>query len=497
MAWVVEPTFVGNDNPAAPQAGILRFEVDVPARAEVEVVGGGEQWALELSPATEVDKPIVGLKPDTAYSLTVSVTAGDNTLTTDGLEWRTPALPGDFPPWEVRMSHPSEMEPGMTLFSPRENWQTTQGPIVIVDHEGVVRWYFRDQDHKVQEDLRQLENGNFLFGHDFCSLQEVDLLGNVVAMWHATEYPGGCDASSESVGVPVVDFHHDSLVLPNGNLLALSSEARTVDGFPTDENNADAARTTARILGGVIVEFSPDGKLVKHIAIADLIDPTRIGRDSLQTSWPSNHVPPGEPARDWDHANAVIYEKASDCYYVSLRHQDAIIKVNRKTQQLVWILGTPANWNAPWKDKLLTPVGDLKWQYHQHAVELTPRGLGLYDNGNYRAAAFEPVGSDPPYSRAVIYEIDEDRREVREVWSYGEPSGDLSFYSQGMGDADWQPQTGNLVMVNSELVDGPTTYAQILEVKPDGTRVFDLTVRGATGSVYALYRADRIADIRK
>ena len=63
---------------------------------------------------------------------------------------------------------------------------------------------------------------------------------------------------------------------------------------------------------------------------------------------------------------------------------------------------------------------------------------------------------------------------------------------------DWQPETGNVVIANSELVDGTITYGQILEVTPDGTRVFELNVRGtAARSVHAIYRVERLADIRR
>ena len=67
-------------------------------------------------------------------------------------------------------------------------------------------------------------------------------------------------------------------------------------------------------MGSAIVEFTPQGEIVKHISTLDLLDPTRIGRDSLDTSWPSQHVPMGQRPYDWDHANAVVYEVESGSY---------------------------------------------------------------------------------------------------------------------------------------------------------------------------------------
>jgi hypothetical protein len=506
VAFVEEPTFAGNDNPAVPQAGILRLKTDVAAEVHVEVTGGDEAWTLELPAATSFAKPILGLKPATAYAVSVSATAGDNTLAAGPLTWTTPALPANFIPINVNVSQPARMEPGMTLFAVRDGWMMAQAPILIVDQQGIVRWYFSDPANLAQEDLSQLPSGNLLFGRDFCTLREIDLLGNVVHAWHATRWPQTCTVISGSVPVDVVDFHHESQLLASGNLLTLSTETRQVDGFPSSEDDANAAKRSALIMGSAIVEFSPTGEIVKRISMLDLLDPTRIGRDSLTQDWPAQHVPAGQRPYDWDHANAVIYDQASDAYYVSLRHQDAVIKVNRTSETLTWILGNPANWVSPWKEKLLAPTGDLLWPFHQHAVELNPLGIGVYDNGNYRAAAFEPVDASlPEYSRAVIYQVDEAARTVGQVWSYGPSSGPDAFFSTGMGDADRQPVTGNVLLTSSERVlagstpggGSDSTYAQILEVTPDGTRVFELTTLGKAGSVYPVYRADRIPDIRR
>ena len=498
VAFIDSPTFTGNDNPAAPQAGVLRLTTDVAAKVHVEVSGGDERWTLDLPGTTSVKKPIVGLKPATTYDVTVSVSAGANTLTAGPLSWTTPPLPTNFLPIQVTKSDPSKMEPGMTLFAIRDGWYLAQAPVIIVDHQGTVRWYFSDRSNMAQEDLRQLPNGNLFFGRDFCTLREIDLLGNVVRAFHASKWPGTCTTIAGSVPVEVDDFHHESAVLATGNVLTLSTETRQVAGYPTSETDANAAKQNALVMGSAIVEFTPTGEIVKRISMLDLLDPTRIGRDSLTQDWSSQHATPGQRPYDWDHANAVIYDASSDSYLVSLRHQDAVVKVNRTSGTLTWILGNPANWVAPWKDKLLAPTGNLLWPFHQHAVELNALGLGLYDNGNYRAAAYQSVdGSVPEYSRAAIYKVDETAKTVSQVWSYGPSSGSDSFYSTGMGDADWQPATGNVLLTSSQIVAGDgSTYAQIVEVTPDGTRVFELNTKGSAGSVYPVYRADRIQDLR-
>ncbi len=119
VAFVVEPTLVGNDNPAVPLAARLRFETDVEASAEVTVSGGDEEWTLFLAKWTTVDKPIVEVKPDTEYEVKLSVTAGTNVLTFGPLTWTSPPLPDDFPPLATTVKDPEAMEPGMTRMSVR------------------------------------------------------------------------------------------------------------------------------------------------------------------------------------------------------------------------------------------------------------------------------------------------------------------------------------------------------------------------------------------
>ena len=476
------PTFTGNENPAVPQVGIVRAQTSVPAELTIEVAGGGEEWTLEVSESTDFEQPILGLKPETEYEVNVVASSGSEEQTHGPLVWTTPPLVTGLPQMEVSLSDPPMMEPGMTLFNARGSG--SNAPMLIVDDAGTVRWYYQNRDLPVSEDLRRLPSGNFLFNTQRCRVVEIDVLGNIVQMWHASLYPPGCEAPEDSVPVPVESFHHEVSLLPNRNFLSLSTETRTVNDYPTSGTDPDAPPEPANVMGGVIVEFSRAGELITNISLMDVLDVTRIGREGLTTTWPENYLPKGEEAYDWCHANAVVYDEESDAYYVSLRNQDAIVSIGRTDGNLEWILGTPSNWSAPWSEKLLTPLGDLEWQYHQHAVEITPLGLGMYDNGNFGAAAFEPKGDQE--SRAVIYSVNEDDMSVEQVWSY---AGDEPVFSGTMGNADWQSSTGNMLIVHG-AIDG--AYGQLVEVTQEGQRVFDLTLVDAQ-----VYRAQRLPDIRQ
>ncbi len=495
LAFVGEPSLTASPNAATGQVAVLKAETTRTATIEATVIGGDEQWLLVASDVAGVQKPILGLKPATTYTVQLVATDGTTEVLGPTLTWTSPDLPDGFPAFDLVVSEPALMEPGMTLFAARG---PASDSLTIVDHEGIVRWYNYDLENPVEEDHRRLANGNFLYIRDRRLLVEVDVLGNAVAHWYAANHPVDFEPPDGSTPVPVDSFHHEAAVLPNGNFLTLSSEPRMVPEFPTSDTDPDAPHETALVVSSVVVEFTPTGDVVKYIPLIDLLDPTRIGRDSLGNWWSMY----GSGARDWDHANAVTYSPEDDSYYVSLRHQDAVVKVDRASETLSWILGNPSGWQEPWTAKLLSPEDGLAWPYHQHAVELFDGSVGLYDNGNYRAGAFE-TASSLEYSRVVLFEVDERAFTVRQRWSYGPESGPDSFYSALMGDADWQPTTANVLVTNAVMYTekfGGSSFGQLLEVAPNGQRVFQLDVGDPLSSgtaVYGIYRAQRLPDIRR
>jgi arylsulfate sulfotransferase len=497
--WIEPPTFTANPNVWAPLVGILSMATDVPVEISATVRGGGEEWQVRPPAAARITYPIVGLKPETTYDVTVQVVNGVSPLLADAVTWTTPPLPEAFPHLDVELSLPEQMEPGMTMFAPRYVSEPNRAPVVIVDHEGEVRWFYNNPDYPVTNALSLIGDRELLFASSTCNISRLSIAGEVERTWYAAGRPGGCPAPVDAIPVPVHALHHDVVLMSNGNLLALSAEPVQVDSYPSSEDDPEAPWGPATIFAGVIVEFTEEGELVKYVRLADLLDTSRIGRDSVNVPWPTFYTT--EADKDWDHVNAVVYDDASDAYYVSMRHQDALIKIDRDTETLSWILGSPANWKAPWTEKLLAPVGDLTWQFHQHSVDVTPRGIVCYDNGNYRAGAFEPFSSQRTYSRAVFFHVDEETMTVSQTWQYGPAEGDESVFGEAMGDADYQRVTGNVLITHpSGVRSDDANAAQLVEVTSAGERVFVMNVRGPTidglALGAALYRAERIPDLR-
>ena len=509
---------VGNPNPAVPLAAILRVTTDKPAELTLNINDG--EWNWSVTPSGEMttrhEVPVLGMRPGRAHTITASLrdSAGNETLS-EGLTFETPALPDAVPTPRVTVHRPGAMEPGVTLFNINGRWgpdgsstPANFSPAIIVNDNGDIIWYYLPGVHRVH-DIRRLENGNFIYevwpGTD--GMIEIDMLGNIVRRWHFTGTAK--EVAEGSIPVETDSFHHDFVELPNGNFLLMSSENRVIADWLTSETDPGARRAPANVIGDVIIEMTQAGDVLREWKLHDILDPYRIGYNSLRETFWANHyrsVVDGV-VHDWTHGNAIIYEEEDNSFVMSVPYQDAVIKVSMDTGELVWILGNHDNWREPWSDKLLTPVGDVEWSYKHHAISHTENGTYLlFDNGVARSSPpDERMALEDSYSRAVEYSVNEETMEVSQVWVYG--PDDEPFYARYLGDVDWHPQTNNILInaggretnadgQNSPPGMGTQRWASLIEVTHDdpAEKVWEMRLQ-ADDSNWSIYRADRIPSV--
>ena len=449
-------------------------------------VEGSESWSVDFDDAaTDHELPLVGFKADQHYDVSVLLTAedGETFTTRDPLNVDTPSLPDGFPEILLVTSMPERMQPGHTLFTTRMsgNYQ------LIVDERGEVIWYYEAPGTKW--DIRELPDGQLLL-HDAGAVVVMDLLGN------------------ESVRIEPegAEYHHAVSPSHSGTFWTLGNRTVMADAFPT--NYDDLSRLEAvEITDDTLVELDPEAGVVQSIFLRDVLDPLRIGYDSLNAH-PENGTP-----RDWAHSNAIIEVDDGENLIVSCRHQDTVFKMKRDGSELVWILANHDNWSDDFVPYLLEPVGEgFRWPYHQHAPEITPDGtLLLFDNSNYRASPSdgrEVVEDLDNESRVVEFRIDETERTIETVWEYTYQRE--RWFSGVVGDADLQPETNNVLINFGALyfVEGVTSremgrgnlQARVIEVDRDADDevVFEIEVYASDpdGPGYFVYRAERIPAIR-
>ena len=521
-SFTVAPTISANPNAAVPLAAVVSATTNEPTVLLIQVSEGNHEWSIPTSPelATKHSLPVLGFRPDRQH--VVQVTARNeagNTSATIPLEFETAPLPDDFPKLTVSVSKPENMEPGVTLFAlmrwPEESEPDEEfGLAIAVDEQGEVVWY-RRQD-PMFEDPHRMANGNMISIVGYNLLEETDMLGNTVTVWHASKHPNPEAAALVPEGaIPVAleTFHHDVQEMPTGNLLVLSTELRRIEDYPTVVDDDKAPKAPANVIGDVVVEFARDGSIVNEWKLMDLLDVRRLGYESLGPiwgQWAYTEVEGG--TKDWAHSNSVSYVPETDSILVSVRHQEAVISFSRKSGELNWILGTHEGWGERWAPYLLEPEGEFEWQFHQHAAEMTASGsLILFDNGNYRSLPPEPkLTVDASYSRAVEYVIDTESKTVRQTWSYG-GAGEEIFYSPFISEADQLPHTGNVLITDggrirdkmgrpSARIVGGHHWARIMEVTHSDSpeKVFEITVDSQEHDKsigWAVYRSERLPSL--
>jgi len=454
--------------------------------------------------ATRYELPLVGLRPKTEYRIAVDGIAAS-------LTFRTGALPADFPPIHLTIDR-ARSQPGLTLLSLKP-WGApaagstspspgTGGYIAAVDGEGYVVWYYRTALGVL--DAHTVPNGDVMFTYDEVALREVDVLGREVRELDGhvaldvlpTALDGTPRTTSEGVRVDTDSVHHDAQLLPNGDVIFLSTELHRLTG--PSMCGEHSARSTYNVVADVVVEANADtGKIVQRWPLLKVFDPfERPGGELCHVGpplAPPNFFYPGTKSlRDWTHANAISLDRADNELVVSSRHLSSIFALRYHADadgpagELLWELGAHGTLRL-----------DGEPTSYQHAAKLLPGDRILaYDNGNDHPDAPVSGGGAHPYSRAVMYQLDPKAGTARQVWQYITRNADgTPVFTAFLGDADLL-DNGDILVTNGTIVgaDGGFT-ARIVEVDPRSNDIVDdLTVGDARHS-WSVYRSERFATL--
>ncbi len=514
MEFTKKPSVEPNPNEAMPLAAIVSFATDAPSTAVIAVSGGGHSWTVEIDqPASEHSRALLGLRVGTDYEITVRARdqAGNEVTADAPLQFTAPPLPGDFPPLEVQLCEAAEREPATMIFPvghpPTAPIENKVNYLVGMDRNGDIVW-LRKMPGQVH-DIQRLSNGNLLWMTGNFLLNEIDLLGNRVAGWYPRHHQD--NPPPDSVLVDTQSFHHSVAEMPSGNIVTLSHETQDFDNYPTSDTDPDAPTETRPIIGDTIVEFTRAGEIVREIKLFDLLDPYRIGYGLNDPFW---HMRGYEGGVDWAHANGIAYDASDDSFVVSVRHQDALIKIDRESGELRWMLGTHKNWGDRWQQYLLDPAEGLAWQYHQHDPSVTgPGTFMVFDNGNNRAVPFD-TPTPPPQnrSRAVEFAVDAAAKTVDQVWSYGDGDDAEAIYSNFVSGANKLSETGNVYITFGGVITDPdgrpsanarehqisVCMVEVTHTTP-AKKVFEMVVKDTAREdpvSWMAFRAEQLPDLR-
>lgn len=457
------PTITENSNKEVPLSAYLNFETAQDYERVIIMLDDGERESkLEYrnNEKSEHGYLLMLMRPDKKHEISIKLENknGVSYFSKEKLFHRTPKLPSDdtlFPKIEITKNLKGDKEE-FTLFNPRRRLPITQagankfnqlfGMLVIINQKGDVLWYYQT-DSRIS-DFDRLPNGNISYVTQDNRIVEIDLAGSIINQWYAANRPDG--GKMDAIPVDAQTFHHDVSLLPSGNRLVLNTETKVIDHYYTSETDENAPRKRQRVVGDVVLEFTPEGEVVHRWSAFDEMPVMRIGYDTFNNYWERRGFP---HSVDWSHANAVIPLPNEDSYLVNFRHLSAMVKVNKRDGKIDWIFAEPSGWGDDLKDKLLKLPKD-GWNWHQHSPRFLKNGnLLFFNNNNYQAQAFDPtktIKESPSY--VVEYKINEAEKSMEKVWST-ENDGEEQVCSIAMGRVSELPESGNILACYGALLD--------------------------------------------
>ncbi|MGE5431387.1 MAG: aryl-sulfate sulfotransferase, partial [Syntrophomonadaceae bacterium] len=233
---------------------------------------------------------------------------------------------------------------------------------------------------------------------------------------------------------------HDALLLPNGHAILIANDKQPVDMSVVVQGGDPNALVT----GLVVQELDASDNVVFQWRSWDYLPITASYFDLTMSDI------------DLLHTNALAVDKEGNIL-VSMRHLSSIVKINRETGNVDWILGGKLNQFTFINEH--ESNGPTYFSY-QHNIEVLPNSnITLFDDGTQHT---------PQYSRGVEYKLDEQLKTATMVWEYRHTP---DIYADAMGSVQRLPNGNTVIGWGNKTGSGIPVYT---EVHPDNSVALEL-----------------------
>jgi Arylsulfotransferase (ASST) len=389
-------------------------------RRFLEGVGAGVTYlALASTVGCESPEPPPKVSPLTGVSY----------ASPDGV-WTFRSRPDLSPPAVEVAKEAHHTAPGYVFIAPEEG-DAGQGGSLIVDDRGQVVW-FRPLRHPIKPSSRVM---NF---------EVQNYRGRPVLTWGETpgEYVIFDDSYHEIARFTAANGyngdHHEFLISPQDTALITIFNAvpRDLTSFGGPKNGV-AVQGIVQELDIETQEVLFEWKSIDH-----------VGLEETYVSPAADHY----PGIDYFHLNSIDVDPDNNLL-ISARETSTVYKIDRKTGKIIWRLGGKKS------DFEMGPGARFAFQ---HDARRLPDGtISIFDNGSLVFENGTPKAVEE--SRAIVLEVDEERRRASLVRQYIHPD-------KLKADAAGNTQ----VLENGDVFVGWGRALAISEFSKDGKLLFDL-----------------------
>jgi len=404
-------------NPANVLSLFVEWRTDhpVPTRLEVVCTSAYAHEFGDEEPATAHAVFVAGLVAESECTLSVQARDDAGRVGQASALATVGSLPDILPELQLVASEESLMQPGWTLFNLTNSFDKPPLLVVAVDEQGRYRWY------------HQRATGHPGSDTDVRAVAEGLLVGGT----HGQVWPAIIGWDGTVLWEKKINMHHE--IRPygeEGHLLYL----------------VDVKACEHPYSSGAVMEYDRAAdKVVWQWAICE-------------------HYTPAELKSDWSHLNTAEVFPGGQALLVSSRNQDALLKVDRATGEVLWKVGQQGDFELGYGADF----------YRQHAPEIQPDGhILLFDNG---------LKGVRDYSRALELAYDEVSGTAWRVWEYrAEPD----VFAPIWGDADRLPNGNTLITFGLR---DKHQQSHLVEVSADKQEAWHLVLPARWG----VYRAERL-----
>ncbi|WP_139343346.1 aryl-sulfate sulfotransferase [Virgibacillus siamensis] len=429
----------------APLAALIMFETKEKSTVTFKVKskhGDADITKTMNHLKTEHQLPVLGLYPNYKNKVVIKAKTVSGKTKKKTVHIKTGKLPKYLPDITIKTVKRDLIdmpENSLTFAIP-----STKYPYAF-DLNGDIRWYSSTYNSHV---FKQLENGNYLYlgkdsnsGDAYNRLREMNLMGRIYNAFKISQKP----AHSEAKGLEKTLIHHDASELPNGNFILTVNDD---DGTYIEDTMIEIDRQT--------------GEVVKRFDLKKLFP------EGVYENYTNDNE---DNAIDWFHQNAVVYDESDSSLVISGRNQDAVMKIDYETGEIIWILAPPEDWKDKYDAYLVEGKGkNFKFPAGQHDPTIMPDfdnnpdtiDLLIYDNNIVKTRGNDELSGK--YSAGTHYRINEKTMEAKIIWTYGKERGETLF-TEIIGSAKYLEKSGNRLIDFGFVNDGKRSH--IVEVTED------------------------------
>lgn len=247
--------------------------------------------------------------------------------------------------------------------------------------------------------------------------------------------------------------NHDFIMIDDGHYIVSSYELRIVDNVSEDIKSAGSS---AKVIASVLQEIK-DGKVIWQW---DSTDYPQLYNLSIE----GNNFTNSSSWQDYVHFNSIIIDEKDNNLVCSFRNLDSVIKLDRNTGDILWILGGNGDQFG---------LDDEQKFSRQHMARILENGdITIFDNG-----------FDSKKSRVLQISIDEENKKIVDYKEFSV----ANRFSMYMGSAQKIDYSNNVFVIGWGSADSDTAIMSEVDFKNDKV-LSELHFIDDTKQAYRVYK---------